>query len=253
MCTSHPSDANGNSPDENQVSSTSGSCSRTMLSTPTFKRAAAFNLASLSDRAHTHVVPSASLAPLAPAGSTTRYAGIWWPHHSCLETHQSSVWSVEPKTPSILDLHQHGVPQQDGRLERAPVGRVALLRNATYPVALHQLHQCPRAPSRGLPRVRSLHRPNHCDHVFSNLDGISSSSPVLTASTACPAMSLQSRYHCAHSLGSMTSPDREQTGTVIACSRSPLYSPSSLNSSTTRSLASNLGRPVRTSSEYTSV
>mmetsp|Transcript_29874 Transcript_29874/g.114682 ORF Transcript_29874/g.114682 Transcript_29874/m.114682 type:complete len:231 (-) Transcript_29874:1252-1944(-) len=80
-----PKTEKGKSPEENQVSNTSSSCSKvsSAASTPSFS--AARFLASASSRPTIH--------SLEPFLAVARYAGILCPHQSCLETHQSRILS----------------------------------------------------------------------------------------------------------------------------------------------------------------
>ncbi|MNC91195.1 hypothetical protein D3C83_74040 [compost metagenome] len=69
---------NGTSADENQVSSTSGSRDSGVMRLPA---AAAWRAA------------SSKLRPTNGVPSSAYHAGIWWPHHSCREMHQSWMFS----------------------------------------------------------------------------------------------------------------------------------------------------------------
>src|SRR5690606_2102864 len=81
------SDEKGTSADENQVSSTSGS----RTSGPSQPAARASAAAAASSRA-TNTVPSSIGAPSA---SALYQAGIWWPHQSWRDTHQSWMFSSQ--------------------------------------------------------------------------------------------------------------------------------------------------------------
>src|SRR5207237_9704262 len=73
----HPSVENGHSPDENQVSSTSGSC----VSRPEW-----------------HVSQSRGVSRETVTCPYSQYhAGIWCPHQSCRETHQSWMLRIQRK------------------------------------------------------------------------------------------------------------------------------------------------------------
>src|SRR5687768_5438482 len=74
VCAGQPSDEKGTSAEENQVSRTSGSRLSGAFS-PCFARTSASDLP-------TYTLPASSY-----------HAGIWWPHHSCREMHQSWMFS----------------------------------------------------------------------------------------------------------------------------------------------------------------
>mmetsp|Transcript_22038 Transcript_22038/g.71080 ORF Transcript_22038/g.71080 Transcript_22038/m.71080 type:complete len:241 (-) Transcript_22038:719-1441(-) len=75
-------------------------------------------------------------------------------------------------------------------------------------------------------------------HVFSCSFGMILSSPLRTASVARLAIPEQSTHHCGLSIGSMTSPVREQTPSRILLSASPRNSPRALSSASTATRAS---------------
>jgi hypothetical protein len=68
--------------------------------------------------------------------------------------------------------------------------------------------------------------------------GEMASSPVRTACTASAAMSRQFSHHCGIMRGSTKSPEREQTGSAMACGASPRHVPLPRQKATTASRAS---------------
>lgn len=85
------------------MSSTSSSCVILTSLSGTDSSAAAFALASLSERAATHFSLEAEEADVADDDDVvlTRYAGMRWPHQSCRDTHQSLELSAK-SAPSLI-------------------------------------------------------------------------------------------------------------------------------------------------------